>query len=675
MHELPRAFQSLADRPVWCNWQVEEHKGKPRKVPYHPDMQSRFSTKNDDAYSWLEARAGQPLGLVLTDRIELDGYTLVAFDCDACRDPENGALTQWARDVITEHKNTYSEVTPSGQGIRVFVWVRDPPEHELPKARSLEPATGATKAPEIETFGLGRACYVTLTGVQVPHTSAEIQRVQDLSWLRRTFALDITPGEKLADIPHGTGEPPDVATIGAKVRQLPEGEALAAGRWEDFCPDSSASEGYMHLTRLALNAANGHGNQALDWLLHDTAYGRADVDSADPFKYAKPSWVASELKRIGGKTDDGPNGVAVFGEPEEQDPEPARVPPVLQLADYVAHVGSASWLVYKLLPARGLMTLTGDPGSGKSAVAYDLAVKCALHVPTFCGAEFDAHGPVVIFVGEDAAGVSSRLQAELRVVDPIAALEDVPVYLTTLAAKLTDGQEPGQWVKEVLALTGGAPPRLVIVDTLARNYGPGSESDTEDMGHFVRGCQELERGFGGALVIAVHHSGREHKDRNRGASALDGACDAIYIVQKSGDSVQLRCTKMKQGAEPAPLHGKLAPVVIGKDQKGRPVDAVTFDDAQPDPAAVFAEVATDDELAAVLVYVAEQCGGPLSVAKAAADLSLGRKALSTRLSTLVDLGMVEKSSNGGKTSKATYVVTGQGSTTISQLVPERGTSN
>src|SRR5438876_466308 len=54
-----------------------------------------------------------------------DGEVIVGVDLDHCRDPLTGAIEPWAQQIIDE-LNSYTEVSPSGTGIRIFVWGRLP---------------------------------------------------------------------------------------------------------------------------------------------------------------------------------------------------------------------------------------------------------------------------------------------------------------------------------------------------------------------------------------------------------------------------------------------------------------------------------------------------------------------------------------------------------------------
>jgi hypothetical protein len=74
----------------------------------------------------------------------------VGVDLDKCLDPESGELSPWATEILNR-LDSYSEVSPSGTGVKV--WVR---------ARALE---RAHVKPGLEVYPRGR--YFTVTGLVV----------------------------------------------------------------------------------------------------------------------------------------------------------------------------------------------------------------------------------------------------------------------------------------------------------------------------------------------------------------------------------------------------------------------------------------------------------------------------------------------------------------------------
>ncbi len=104
-------------------------------------------------------------------------------------------------------------------------------------------------------------------------------------------------------------------------------------------------------------------------------------------------------------------------------------------------------------------------------------------------------------------------------------------------------------VADLAALHG--PPALIIVDTLARNFGAGDENSTAEMGKFVAAMDRLRGNWSESVLLIIHHSGHSDKGRARGAMALKGALDFEYRIEKEGGTISLSNTKMKD-AEPPP---------------------------------------------------------------------------------------------------------------------------
>jgi hypothetical protein len=96
------------------------------------------------------------------------------FDLDNCRNPDSGEIAGWAQDIIAK-LNSYSEISPSGTGVKVFLKGTLPPN-----ARHNAPcATGS-----LEAYDCDR--YFTVTGQHIPGTPATIENRQ--SELMATYA-------------------------------------------------------------------------------------------------------------------------------------------------------------------------------------------------------------------------------------------------------------------------------------------------------------------------------------------------------------------------------------------------------------------------------------------------------------------------------------------------------
>jgi hypothetical protein len=205
------------------------------------------------------------------------------------------------------------------------------------------------------------------------------------------------------------------------------------------------------------------------------------------------------------------------------------------------------FLIDSLIEVDALAAVFGDPVAGKSLVTIDMGASVATGEP------FHGHavlsGAVFYIAGEGKNGLRRRFDAwaELRG----RSLSDAPLFVSRAAVQFLDAASGAHVTAAIDALAAAhGRPRLIVVDTLARNFGPGDENSTADMSAFVAALDKLRDRFPGCTVLLVHHSGHGEKDRGRGSSVLRGALDAEFKVAKSGESVTLSNLKMKDAPPP-----------------------------------------------------------------------------------------------------------------------------
>ncbi len=85
---------------------------------------------------------------------------------------------------------------------------------------------------------------------------------------------------------------------------------------------------------------------------------------------------------------------------------------------------------------------------------------------------------------------------------------------------------------------------MIVLDTLARNFGGGDENGTPGHEPLVLACDAVRNHYG-CTVLVVHHSGHADKSRARGAIALKAALDAEYRLSNEV-TLLLTATKMKE---------------------------------------------------------------------------------------------------------------------------------
>ena len=88
-----------------------------------------------------------------------------------------------------------------------------------------------------------------------------------------------------------------------------------------------------------------------------------------------------------------------------------------------------------------------------------------------------------------------------------------------------------------------------------------------DGGKVVKHCQLLYK-LTGALVILVHHVGKDLSKGARGWSGLRAAADVEITVERAQDHRAATVTKQKDGEEGAEFGFKLNTVAIGQDDEG-----------------------------------------------------------------------------------------------------------
>ena len=255
------------------------------------------------------------------------------------------------------------------------------------------------------------------------------------------------------------------------------------------------------------------------------------------------------------------------------EPLPAHKPEFAfsHVKELVKGVKPINWLIKGFLEMDSLSLMFGEPACGKSFTAIDLAC-CVATGKDWHGKPVKRQGPVFYIAGEGFNGLSRRLMAWQ--VSHGYNLRNAPIYISQCAASLTDlgnARLVSASIEEIVEETGGVIPSMIVIDTLARNFGPADENATKEMNTFINHIDQLLRAKYQCNVLIVHHTGVGSKDRARGNSALKGALDAEYAVVKSDDEVTITAKKMKDADEPELLKFLFDPVRLPfVDEEGEP---------------------------------------------------------------------------------------------------------
>lgn len=253
----------LKDRPQWVAYTLPRRSAD--KVPVNPRTGKQAKTNKPETWGtfvqaveyWQAHQNGGIGGIGFVFSPE-DPYCGV--DLGWCRDPETGEIEAWARDIIGR-LNSYTEVSPSGQGVHIIL-------------RGTMPGTGRKVTWETSTIELrGERFFFAMTGDLLAETPTAIKdRKRELSVL---YHETLSWGGGTA--PQGPGPSPDT-------------------------PEALSQEGLVQLAGTLRR--QGRGETSIRWFL-----GALNRASASPLEEGVIGRTAKSVARK-------PPGLTGKGDPE-----------------------------------------------------------------------------------------------------------------------------------------------------------------------------------------------------------------------------------------------------------------------------------------------------------------------------------------------------------------------
>jgi primase-polymerase (primpol)-like protein len=153
--------EELRSRPQWVGWVYAFRNPRWTKIPINVRTGGYAASDTPATWSTFEqvvAAYGKPR----VRRLDGIGYVF-AVDCpyagidlDGCIDPTTGVIADWAVAILTTFRGAYAEVSPSGEGIKLFV------RGSLPGAGRSRGGFGPDGRGKIEIYD--RLRFFTLTG-------------------------------------------------------------------------------------------------------------------------------------------------------------------------------------------------------------------------------------------------------------------------------------------------------------------------------------------------------------------------------------------------------------------------------------------------------------------------------------------------------------------------------
>jgi hypothetical protein len=606
--KLPRALAPLIEREQWCVWRWNQKPdGSWQKPPYIATQPNRHASTNDPN-TW--SNYATALAAVQTGQADGISYMLTAadpfaaIDLDHCRD-ELGGIDIWAQLFLERGRNTYSEITPSGSGCRIW---------GLASGEKLHRKFDLMVDGKVITAELFRRTNkaLTITGLKLDSIRelTSIDRVLDWAviWGERRKAA-AAQAESVSVGFNGSSNRYSVEQIEEIVRTgAPEGanrsdtfhmvigHYLGCG-WDaerilahlEQNPDG-IGERYLREGRLAREIARsikkygrtalplfGNGGWTGDWqaktpqpapmprpgdpeqLEHADEDLPADSPSQEREHQQEPDPKLQE--------DSGPDpDPELLDDPDLLDDEDLSPEPksAVELPPMYAHGDPdprplKSWLVKGLIPACGHGLLSGQWGTYKSFVALELATTLMTAQP-FLGSMIKRQCGVLFLAAEGADEMRLRLNAAVREKcgdmprAPFRWYETAPVLLQKGAVEKLVAM--ARQAEASLIAEFGLPLGLIIIDTVVVCAGypqPGAESDTAVTQTVMNVLKEVAQQLN-CFVLGVDHYGKDVAAGTRGNSAKEASADLVLAClgdrELSGSVTNTRLAVRKCRAGP-----------------------------------------------------------------------------------------------------------------------------
>jgi hypothetical protein len=546
--ECPDALRGLQ---AWVCWKFERHLGepKPRKVPFYAGGARRYGVQGSDddraqLVTFDAARAAAVRrGMDGVGFCPLPGLGIVALDFDNCR-AADGALHPDVERVVA---GTYAEWSPSGNGVRAFL-----------RGEGLGNRKAHGEPYGFEVFS--DRGFVTLTGRVLPIT--------ELTDAGNTLAPISHELHAMCARRFGRAEAGDAGTASAEPLGLTHQQLRDA---LDVLDASMGHDPWLRVGMALHHETRGEGFELWDeWSARGAQYPGRDALLArwDSFgRGGQRPTTAHALVRMANEAgahlevaqleaDD----FDVVTEVAEAANKPLKFPP--QTVSGMLQQKPPAWLIKDVVPKAELMVLFGESGSGKSFVVLDMAGAIARGTPWL--AQRTQRGRVLYVVAEGRGGFGNRIRAYCgsHGVDP----RELDGWLTVIAdAPNLMQRDDAAEVVRTAAAAGGAD--VIVLDTFAQVTPGANENAAEDVGKALANCKAIHRATG-ALVVLVHHTGKDHSRGARGWSGLKAAADAEIEVARSVAGRTIRVSKQKDGKDGRVWGFELDQVVLGRDEDG-----------------------------------------------------------------------------------------------------------
>lgn len=563
--QAPDLLKGLKGWLVW-RWVQRPGKVKASKVPYYITGDARRGAQGSETDRSKMATFEEAKTFAIRHNFPGVGFAfmpefgITGLDFDDC--VIDGVVDPRVEEITA---GTYTEFSPSGNGVHAFV-LGDYPDHKDSPPRN----------PERDTFGcetFHSKGFLTFTG----HATELTEMLGDQNTIAPLtqpvvdyFGTRFVHVRELREKYEGDGKP----VFGFSEEQI-------EGYLKDLADDLSYDE-WVKVGMAVHHETYGEGFALWDeWSSKspkytDSAYSLARWESFgvnNSAEYTTMGTVLQMLRQNGVETG---LETADPSEFEELGPEPKKqiktgTFKIRKHTDFMKEVKTPSWIVKGFIPKATYGMIYGESGSGKSFITYDI---CAAIVR---GEEWQGKkvkkGRVLYVVAEGQAGFVNRGRAYVEHQGiQHSDLDDLD-YITDRVPNLINAEV----VRELIAdIRLQQPYDLIVMDTFAQVTSGANENSGQDMGVALSHCALLHQ-MSGAMVLLVHHSGKDASRGARGHSSIWYNSDLVLEVNRAQDLRSVTVMKVKDGQDGEEFGFKLNTVVLGQDEDGDDITSCTVE--------------------------------------------------------------------------------------------------